>query len=90
MFFSGEAKFAAARAYDLDYHPTSQVNIFKHLGAIAFQGERLFVDGGIKVFPTRHFGFSGGYKAQRYRMEKNDDFILVRAHGPFFGGVFRF
>ena len=84
-------KFAATLGYDLDYDPTPQVNIFNNLGAIAFQGERLFhVEGGLRVFPTRHFGFSGGYKAQRYRVEKDDDFILVRAHGPFFGGVFRF
>jgi hypothetical protein len=84
-------KFAATLGYDLDYDPTSRVNIFNNLGAIAFQGERLFhVEGGIRVFATTHFGFSGGYRAQRYRVEKNDDFILVRAHGPFFGGVFRF
>ena len=84
-------KFAATIGYDLDYDPTSRVNIFNNLGAIAFQGERLFhVEGGMRVFATTHFGFSGGYKAQRYRVEKNDNFILVRAHGPFFGGVFRF
>ena len=84
-------KFAATLGYDLDYDPTSRVNIFNNLGAIAFQGERLFhVEGGVRFFVTRNFGFSGGYKAQRYRVEKDDDFILVRAHGPFFGGVFRF
>jgi hypothetical protein len=84
-------KFAATLGYDLDYDPTSKVNIFNNLGAIAFQGERLFhVEGGMRFFATRHFGFSGGYKAQRYRVEKNDNFILVRTHGPFFGGVFRF
>ena len=84
-------KFAATLGYDLDYDPTSQINIFNNLGAIAFQGERLFhVEGGVRFFPHRHFGLSAGYKAQRYRVEKNDDFILVRSHGPFFGGVFRF
>ena len=84
-------KFAATLGYDLDYDPTSTVNIFNNLGAIAFQGERLFhVEGGVRVFPTRQFGFSGGYRALRYRVENNDNFILVRAHGPFFGGVFRF
>lgn len=84
-------KFAATLGYDLDYDPTDRVNIFNNLGAIAFQGERLFhVEGGVRVFATTNFGFSAGYKAQRYRVEKNDDFILVRAHGPFFGGVFRF
>lgn len=84
-------KFAATLGYDLDYDPTSRVNIFNNLGAIAFQGERLFhVEGGIRVFATRHFGFSGGYKAQRYRVEENGDFMLVRAHGPLFGAVFRF
>lgn len=84
-------KFAATVGYDLDYDPTSKVNIFNNLGAIAFQGERLFhVEGGVRFFATRQFGFSGGYRAVRYRVEKNDDFILVRAHGPFFGGVFRF
>jgi len=84
-------KFAATLGYDLDYDPTSVVNIFNNLGAIAFQGERLFhVEGGARIFPTRHFGVSGGYRALRYRMEKNNNFILVKAHGPFFGGVFRF
>lgn len=84
-------KFAATVGYDLDYDPTPNVNIFNNLGAIAFQGERLFhVEGGARIFVTRQFGFSGGYKALRYRVEKNDNFILVRAHGPFFGGVFRF
>ena len=84
-------KFAATLGYDLDYDPTSKVNIFHNLGAIAFQGERLFhTEGGLRFFPTRHFGLSGGYKFQRYRVEKDDDFLLVKAHGPFFGGVFRF
>jgi hypothetical protein len=84
-------KFAATVGYDLDYDPTPQVNIFHNLGAIAFQGERLFhTEGGVKFFATRQFGVSAGYKALRYRIEKNDNFILIRAHGPFFGGVFRF
>ena len=84
-------KLAATIGYDLDYDPTPKVNIFHNLGAIAFQGERLFhTEGGLKFFATRHFGFSGGYRALRYRVEKNDNFILVKAHGPFFGGVFRF
>jgi hypothetical protein len=84
-------KFAATLGYDLDYDPTSNVNIFHNLGAIRFQGERLFhVEGGARIFVTRQFGFRGGYKALRYRVEKNDNFILVRTHGPFFGGVFRF
>ena len=84
-------KFAATIGYDLDWDPNSKVNIFNNLGAIRFQGERLFhVEGGARIFVTRQFGFSGGYRAVRYRVEKNDNFILVRAHGPFFGGVFRF
>ena len=84
-------KFAATLGYDLDYDPTPQLNIFHNLGAIAFQGERLFhTEGGLKFFVTRQFGFSGGYRAVRYRVEKNDNFLLVKAHGPFFGGVFRF
>jgi len=85
------SKFAATVGYDLDYDPTPKINIFNNLGAIAFQGERLFhVEGGLRVFPTRHFGFSGGYKAERYRIEKDLDFLKVTAHGPFFGGVIRF
>ncbi|HKU74012.1 MAG TPA: hypothetical protein VJR02_08845 [Pyrinomonadaceae bacterium] len=84
-------KFAATLGYDLDYDPTPTVNIFNNLGAIAFQGERLFhVEGGVRVFATTHIGFSGGYRAVRYRVEKNDNFLLVKAHGPFFGGVYRF
>ena len=84
-------KFAATLGYDLDYDPTPRINIFNNLGAIAFQGERLFhVEGGARVFATRNFGFSGGYKFERYRVEKEEDFLRVTAHGPFFGGVFRF
>jgi hypothetical protein len=84
-------KFAATLGYDLDYDPNPVVNIFNNLGAIAFQGERLFhVEGGVRIFATRQIGFSGGYRALRYRLEKNDNFILVKVHGPFFGGVFRF
>lgn len=84
-------KFAATIGYDLDYDPTSKINIFNNLGAIAFQGERLFhVEGGIRVFATRNFGFTGGYKAERYRVEDGPDFLKIKAHGPFFGGVFRF
>ena len=84
-------KFAATVGYDLDYDPTPHINIFNNLGAIKFRGERLFhVEGGIRVYVTPNFGFSGGYKAERYRVEDGDDFLLVRAHGPFFGGLFRF
>ena len=84
-------KFAATVGYDLDYDPTPRVNIYHNLGAIRFQGERLFhVEGGIRFFPSRHLGVTGGYKAVRYRVEKDDDFLKVIAHGPFFGGVFRF
>ena len=84
-------KFAATVGYDLDYDPTPHINIFNNLGAIAFQGERLFhVEGGMRVFVNRNFGFSGGYKAERYRVEKDDDFLKVVAHGPFFGGILRF
>ncbi len=84
-------KFAATVGYDLDYDPTSKINIFNNLGAIAFMGERLFhTEGGIRVFATRNLGFSGGYKFERYRVEDGPDFLKVSAHGPFFGGVFRF
>jgi hypothetical protein len=84
-------KFAATVGYDLDYDPTPQINIFNNLGAIAFMGERLFhVEGGMRFFATRNLGFSGGYKFERYRVEDGPDFLRVSAHGPFFGGVFRF
>jgi len=84
-------KFAATVGYDLDYDPSPRINIFNNLGAIRFQGERLFhVEGGARIYVTRSFGFSGGYKAERYRVEKDLDFLKVVAHGPFFGGVFRF
>ncbi len=85
------SKFAATVGYDLDYDPTPHINIFNNLGAIRFQGERLFhVEGGARIYVTRNFGFSGGYKAERYRVEKDLDFLKIVAHGPFFGGVFRF
>lgn len=85
------SKFAATVGYDLDYDPTPRINIFNNLGAIRFQGERLFhVEGGARIFVTKNIGFSGGYKAERYRVEKDLDFLRVVAHGPFFGGVLRF
>lgn len=85
------SKFAATVGYDLDYDPTPRINIFNNLGAIRFQGERLFhVEGGARIYVTRNFGFSGGYKAERYRVEKDLDFLRIVAHGPFFGGVLRF
>ena len=84
-------KFAGTLGYDLDYDPTDRINIFHNLGAIAFQGERLFhTEAGVRLFATRNFGFSGGYKFERYRVEKDEDFLRINAHGPFFGGVFRF
>ena len=84
-------KFAATVGYDLDYHPTSRVNVFHNLGAIAFQGDHLFhTEGGVKVFFTKSLGAVGGYKAQRYKFEDGANFLTVRQHGPFFGGVFRF
>jgi len=84
-------KFAATVGYDLEYTPSRKVYLFNNLGAIAFQGERLFhVEGGFKYFPTEHFGASGGYRFQRYRVEKSDDFLKISNHGPFFGGVIRF
>jgi hypothetical protein len=85
------SKFAATVGYDLDYDPTPKINVFNNLGAIAFQGEHLFhAEGGVKVFPARHFGVSGGYRFERYKVKDNDNFVTVRQHGPFFGGVLRF
>jgi hypothetical protein len=91
---SGEGsitKFAGTVGYDLDYDPLPNVNIFHNLGGIVFQGEHLFhSEGGVKYFPARHFGFSGGYKFERYKLEDGSNFVTIRKHGPFFGGVFRF
>src|SRR6267142_4427768 len=82
-------KFAATVGYDLDYTPTSKFNLFHNLGAIAFQGDHLFhTEGGVKVFVTKSFGAVGGYKAQRYKLKDDPNFLTIRQHGPFFGGVF--
>ena len=84
-------KLAATVGYDLEANPTSKLNLFHTLGAIAFQGEHLFhTEGGLKYFVSRHFGAVGGYRFSRYRVEDNSNFVLVRQHGPFFGGVLRF
>jgi len=84
-------KFAATVGYDLDYDPTPRINIFNNLGGIVFMGERLFhAEAGMRVLVTRNFGFSGGYKFERYRVEDEPNFLRITAHGPFFGGVFRF
>jgi len=84
-------KLAATIGYDLDYDPNPRFNLFNNLGAIAFQGERLFhVEGGAKYFPSRHFGLSGGYRFQRYKVTDDEDFLTVKSNGPFFGGIVRF
>ena len=84
-------KFAATVGYDLDYDPTPKLNLFHNLGAIAFQGEHLFhTEGGVKYYATRHLGVLGGYKYARYKLVDNSNFLTIRQHGPFFGGVFRF
>jgi hypothetical protein len=84
-------KFAATVGYDLDYTPTSKFSLFHNLGAIAFQGDQLFhAEGGVKVFVTESLGAVGGYKAQRYKLKDDPNFLTIRQHGPFFGGMFRF
>jgi len=85
------SKFAATVGYDLEANPTSKLNLFHNLGAIAFQGEHLFhTEGGLKYFASSHFGAVGGYRFSRYKLKDNNNFVLVRQHGPFFGGVVRF
>jgi hypothetical protein len=84
-------KFAATIGYDLEYEPDPRVTIFNNLGAIKFKGERLFhTEGGVKVYFSRNVGVSGGYRAARYKLEENSNFITIRQHGPFVGGVLRF
>ena len=91
---SGEGsitKLAATVGYDLDYDPDPRVNLFNNLGAIVFQGEHLFhVEGGVKYFPVRNFGLSGGYRFQRYKLTDDPDFLTIRINGPIFGGILRF
>jgi hypothetical protein len=83
--------FSATVGYDLDYHPTPKIAISHNLGAIAFSGEHFFhTEGDVKYFFAHHYGVSGGYKAARYKIVDGDNFVSVRTHGPFFGGVFRF
>ena len=84
-------KFAATIGYDLDYKPISKVHFFNNMGGIVFFGERLFhTEAGVKYFPVRYFGVSGGYKFQYYKTVEDDNFLKIKAHGPFFGGIFRF
>ena len=84
-------KFAATIGYDLDYRPNSKLHFFNNLGGIVFSGERLFhVEAGLKYFPIRNFGLSGGYKFRYYKTTQDDNFIRISMHGPFFGGIVRF
>jgi len=86
------SKFAATLGYDMDYEATPNVQLFHNLGFIKFSGDNLFhTEAGVKFFPSHHFGASGGYKWERYKLEENDpNFLRVNQHGPFFGGVVRF
>jgi len=88
----GVSKFAATVGYDIDYDAAPNLQLFHNLGLIKFSGDHLFhTEAGVKFFPSRHFGASGGYKWERYRFEENDpNFLKVNQHGPFFGGVVRF
>ena len=84
-------KVAATVGYDVEGYPTEKIMLFHNLGAIAFQGEHLLhAEGGIKVFPARQWGVVGGYRFARYKLEDGNDFLTIRTHGPFFGGLFRF
>lgn len=84
-------KPALAVGYDLDYYPTSKVNIFHTLGGFAAGGDQIFrTEGGIRYYPVRHFGVSGGYAFKHYKTTDDPNFVLVKPHGPFFGGVIRF
>jgi len=85
------SKFAATLGYDLDYDPLPNVNIFNNLGVIAFHHDRLFhTEGGVRFYPSKHFGAVGGYRYQKYKWVNDDNFLRITAHGPFFGGLFRF
>jgi hypothetical protein len=44
----------------------------------------------LKYFFVRSVGVTGGYKYEYYKLEDGDNFITVKKHGPFFGGIFRF
>jgi hypothetical protein len=84
-------KFAATVGYDLDYDPSPNVSLFHNLGGIVFKKDHLFhTEGGIKYFFVRHFGVSGGYRFEWYKLEDDSNFLKVSKHGPFFGGVIRF
>jgi len=84
-------KFAATIGYDLDYDPSSRISIFHNLGAIRFKKDRLFhAEGGMKIWVNHYLGFSGGYRAQIYKLVDDDNFLKINNHGPFFGGVVRF
>jgi len=85
------SKFAATIGGDLDYDPTSKVNIFGNIGGIAFHHDRLLhAEGGLKYFASRNFGVVGGYKYSRYRWVNDNNFLRITSHGPFVGGVLRF
>ena len=84
-------KFAATLGYDLDYDPNSHFNFNHNLGVIAYKKDRLFhIEGGVKFFPVRNFGVSGGYRFQRYKFDDDPNFLTIRSNGPYFGGVLRF
>jgi len=84
-------KFAGLIGYDLDYDPDRRVNIYHNLGWIRFHLERLFqTEAGVRYFPSKHIGVSGGYKFVNYKIVNDDNFIRAREQGPFIGGVVRF
>jgi len=87
------SRFFATIGYDLDWDPTEKVNVFSNTGAIVFQGEHFFhTDNGVRYYLTRHWGVDGGYKFERDKVHDGNgsDHITIRAHGPFFGGLYRF
>jgi len=47
-------------------------------------------ESGAKFFFHKSIGAFGGYKFQWYKLKSDENFLTIRQHGPFFGGVFRF
>ncbi|HYW70692.1 MAG TPA: hypothetical protein VE961_06645 [Pyrinomonadaceae bacterium] len=85
------SKFAATVGGDMDYDPTDKINIFGNIGGIAWSHDRLFhAEGGLKYFASKNFGVVGGYKFQNYKWVNDPNFLRIRSHGPFIGGVLRF
>ena len=80
---------------DFDAHPTDKLHLYGFVSGLKASKENAsgsFFDSefGLRYYPSRHFGLTGGFKYLRISGSEDKDRVVVRTIGPFFGVALRF